>query len=280
MLHTRNREELSARYAATGYVCPVTVMSAAGAADCRARLEAAERRCRAAGGTFPYTKPHLALTLAAELVRLPAVLDFVEAIIGPDILVWDGALLIKEAHHEGKFTWHQDLTYWGLAPKEGVVSTWLALSPSTPESGCMKVLPGTHTEDILPHHDTFGPDNMLSRGQALAIGIDESQAVDLTLQPGQMSVHHPHLFHCSAPNRSGDRRIGLNVQYVSPDVKQVVGDWDSATLVRGTDRHGHFEAEAAPASDLAPESMAQWARVNERRRSYLYRGAKPPRARP
>ena len=263
--------EVSARYAATGCAYPIDILSRSEAAGYRARIEEAERRPRG-GLPFPYLKPYLALTVVNELVRLPAVLDMVEDIIGPDILVWDGALVVKEPHASGMFTWHQDLTYWGLRPKEGVVSTWLALSPSTPESGCVKMIPGTHTRDILPHRDTFGADNMLSRGQEIDLEVDESQAVDVVLEPGQMSIHHPHLFHRSAPNHSGDRRIGMNVQYIAPHVKQVVGASDSAMLVRGRDRVGNFELETPPEWDFAPESMARLAAVNERRREYLFQG--------
>ena len=266
------------RYAAQGCAFPIPILSSSEAAEYRARIEEAERRL---GGDrpFPYLKPYLALTLVNELVRLPAVLDVVEEIIGPDILVWDGALIVKEPHTQGKFTWHQDLTYWGLAPKEGVVSTWLALSPSTSESGCVKIIPGTHTREILPHRDTFGTDNMLSRGQEIAMEIDESLAVDVVLEPGQMSMHHPHLFHRSSPNRSNDRRIGMNVQYIAPHVKQVVGASDSAMPVRGRDREGNFEVETPPTADFAPESMAQLDAVNERRREYLFQGVEERRSR-
>ena len=262
---------LSERYAETGCAYPIDILSRSEAAEYRARIEEAERHPRG-DRPFPYLKPYLALTVINELVRLPAVLDVVEEIIGPDILVWDGALIVKEPHAPGKFTWHQDLTYWGLRPKEGVVSTWLALSPSTAKSGCVKMMTGTHTLEILPHRDTFGADNMLSRGQEVAAEIDESQAVDVVLEPGQMSIHHPHLFHRSAPNLSDDRRIGMNVQYIAPHVKQVVGKSDSAMLVRGRDRVGNFEVEAPPVSDFAPESMTQLAAVNERRREYLFQG--------
>ena len=269
---------VSERYAADGCVYPIGILSPSEAAEYRARVEDVERRPHG-GLPFPYLKPYLALTVVNELVRLPAVLDVVEEIIGPDILVWDGALIVKEPHAPGKFTWHQDLTYWGLAPKEGVVSTWLALSPSTSESGCVKMIPGTHTREIIPHRDTFGADNMLSRGQEIATEIDESQAVDVVLEPGQMSIHHPHLFHRSAPNRSGDRRIGMNVQYIAPHVKQVVGSSDSAMPVRGHDRAGNFEVETPPASDFAPESMALLAVVNERRREYLFQRVEGRRGR-
>ena len=259
------------RYAAHGCAYPIDILSRSEAAKYRARVEEVERHPRG-GRPFPFLKPYLVLTVINELVRLPAVLDLVEQIIGPDILVWDGALIVKEPRAPGKFTWHQDLTYWGLAPKEGVVSTWLALSPSTPESGCVKMIPGTHTLEILPHRDTFGADNMLSRGQEIDTEIDESLAVDVALEPGQMSMHHPHLFHRSAPNQSGDRRIGMNVQYIAPYVKQVVGASDSAMPVRGRDRVGNFEVEIPPASDFASESMAQLAVVTERRREYLFQG--------
>ena len=262
---------IAERYAADGCAHPIDILTRSEAAEYRARVEEAERRTHG-GRPFPYLKPYLALTVINELVRLPAVLDLVEQIIGPDILVWDGALIVKEPHAPGKFTWHQDLTYWGLSPKEGVVSTWLALSPSTSESGCVKMIPGTHTLEILPHRDTFGADNMLSRGQEIAMEIDEAQAVDVALEPGQMSIHHPHLFHRSAPNRSDDRRIGMNVQYIAPHVRQVVGTSDSAMPVRGRDRVGNFEVETPPTSDFAPESMAQLAAVNERRRAYLFQG--------
>ena len=269
---------LSDRYAAEGCAFPIDILSRTEATEYRARIEELELRPRG-DHPFPYVKPYLALTVVNELVRLPAVLDVVEEIIGPDILVWDGALIVKEPHAPGKFTWHQDLTYWGLAPKEGVVSTWLALSPSTPESGCVKMIPGTHTRDILPHRDTFGTDNMLSRGQEIAVEIDESQAVDVELEPGEVSIHHPHLFHRSAPNRSEDRRIGMNVQYIAPYVNQVVGTRDSAMLARGRDRVGNFEIETPPLSDFAPESMALLAAVNERRREYLFEGVEGRRSR-
>ena len=122
------------------------------------------------------------------------------------------------------------------------------------------MVPGSHTREILPHRDTFGADNMLSRGQEIAMEVDESQAVDVVLEPGQMSIHHPHLFHRSAPNHSGDRRIGMNVQYIAPYVRQVVGKSDSAMLgARSATGSGNFVAETPPESDFAPESMARLA---------------------
>jgi hypothetical protein len=133
--------EQKERYAAHGCVFPTDVLMRAEAAHYRRRLEDMEARC----GSLHYSpKPHLTFTFADELIRDARILDPVEAIIGPDLLVWDSTFIIKEARDARFVSWHQDLTYWGLEPPD-VVSVWLALSPSTPESGCMRFVPGSHT---------------------------------------------------------------------------------------------------------------------------------------
>ena len=126
------------------------------AARYRAKLEAAEA---AAGGSLPGAyrhKPHLVYTWAQELIRHPKILDAVEALIGPDILAWESVFFIKEPQTTDYISWHQDITYWGLDQEGDVVTAWLALSPSTPESGCMRVVPGTHQREVVAHKDTFG----------------------------------------------------------------------------------------------------------------------------
>ena len=261
--------EQKERYAADGCVFPIDVLTRGEAARYRQRLEDAEARC----GKLHYSpKPHLTLTFVDELIRDARILDPVESVIGPDILVWDSTFIIKEARDSRFVSWHQDLTYWGLEPPD-VVSVWLALSPSTPESGCMRFVPGSHTAQ-LPHHDTFADQNILSRGQEVTVKVDERKAVDIVLTPGQMSLHHGRVVHGSAPNRSDDRRIGYNIQYLSTHVRQTVGRHDSATLVRGVDRYGHFEEERRPRADFTPEElMAFREELAARRSEYLYRGA-------
>src|SRR4029077_19544658 len=103
--------------------------------------------------------------------------------------------------------WHQDSTYWGLSTPD-VVTAWVAFTPSTVESGCMRVIPGSHLVDQLPHRDTFARHNLLSRGQEVAVEVDETKAQDVVLQPGEMSIHHVRLVHGSNVNRSSHRRIG------------------------------------------------------------------------
>jgi ectoine hydroxylase-related dioxygenase (phytanoyl-CoA dioxygenase family) len=259
------------QYHEQGYLAPLRVLSPERAAGCRRRLEAAEA---ANGGPFQGAmkqKPHLLFTWLDELVRETAVLDAVEGVIGPDILCWASGFFTKEAHDPSYVSWHQDLTYWGLEPPD-IVTAWVALSPSTPESGCMRVVPGSHKQEVLPHTETFAEHNLLSRGQEVEVEVDERAAADLVLQPGEMSLHHVKLIHGSGANRADDRRIGFAVRYVPTYVRQTAGSEDSAMLVRGVDAYEHFLAETPPAADLNAAALAQHAAVTARAAKILMRG--------
>jgi ectoine hydroxylase-related dioxygenase (phytanoyl-CoA dioxygenase family) len=135
----------------------------------------------------------------------------------------------------------------------------------------MEVIPGTHLQQVM-HRDTFAPNNLLSRGQEIAVDVDPAKSVKLILQPGEISLHHVLIFHYSAENRSSDRRIGFAIRYMPPNVHQVVGQRDSATLVRGRDDQGFFEMEPAPKADLDPDMVAFHKSVSDRQAQVLYRG--------
>ena len=202
----------------------------------------------------------------------PAILDVAQAVLGPDLLCWSTDFFIKDARQPGYVTWHQDLTYWGLDGTDEATA-WVALSPSTVQSGCMRVYPGSHKRDIVPHRDTFASDNMLSRGQRLAEEIDESKAADLVLAPGQISLHHGRIFHASGPNRSDDRRIGFAIRYIAPSMRQARGTGAWAHLVRGTDEYRHFEHLPRPRVDFEPGALAMRARIVGAMEEVLYDGA-------
>ena len=258
-------------YREQGYLAPIRVFSPERAAAYRAKLEAAEA---ANGGPFRGTmkqKPHLLFTWLDELARDDAVLDAVEGVIGPNILCWASGFFTKEAHDPSYVSWHQDLTYWGLEPAD-IVTAWVALSPSTPESGCMRVVPGSHKQDVLAHAETFAEHNLLSRGQEIQVEVDERRAAAVVLQPGEMSLHHVKLIHGSGANRADDRRIGFAIRYVPTYVRQTAGAEDSAMLVRGVDTYHHFLAETPPAADLDAAALAQHAAVTARAAQILMRG--------
>jgi hypothetical protein len=258
------------QYHEQGYLFPIRALSAEAAMQYRRKLEAFEAQGGAVKEGLRH-KPHLLFTFLDELVRHPGVLDAVEGVIGPNILCWASSFFTKEPRTENFISWHQDLTYWGLEPAE-IVTAWVALSPSTVASGAMRVIPGTHTREVMAHKDTFASTNMLSRGQEIAVEVDERQAVDVVLQPGEMSLHHVKLFHGSNPNTSDDRRIGFAIRYLPTHVRQVVGEKDSAMLVRGVDSYGNFELETPPAADLDPAAIAQHKMIAERQLAILYRG--------
>ncbi len=207
-------------------------------------------------------------------MRLPTILDAVGDILGPDILVYGSSFFIKEPHDPGFVSWHQDAHYWGLDSAD-VVTAWVAFADSDHENGAMRVIPGTHLVD-MPHVDAFAKDNMLSRGQEVAVDLGGRDVVELELQAGEFSLHHVGIVHGSEPNKSDRRRIGFAIRYVAPHVRQTIAATDGAVLVRGTDRFNHFEHEPRPRSDMAPEALAFHRSTMERLNGVLMKGAAAP----
>ena len=264
-----------AQYARDGYIFPVPVLSEEEARQYRLRLERVEEDLGGPLRGYYRVKPHLLFTWLADLVRHPAILDAVEDVLGPDLLCWNTSFFTKEAQSPGFVSWHQDATYWGLSEPD-VLTAWIAFTDSTPANGNMRVIPGSHRTQA-PHVDTFHPDNLLSRGQEIAVEVDEEQAVDIVLRPGEMSLHHVLMVHGSGANPSDDRRIGFAIRYVPTRVRQTAGPRDSATLVRGHDAFGHFELEPRPDADLEPAMLALHAELSDRQAKILYRGTSKTR---
>ncbi|HVZ00414.1 MAG TPA: phytanoyl-CoA dioxygenase family protein [Dongiaceae bacterium] len=272
--------DLAARYRAEGVLFPRPAVGAESARDLLAKFEALERRDGGVLSRRTNHKPHLLLTWLAELVRDPRILDQVEALLGPDILCWATDFFVKNPGDRKIVSWHQDSTYWGLSEPD-VITAWVALTPSTSLSGCLRVVPGSHLADQLPHRDTFAPGNLLSRGQEVAVEVDEEEAVDVVLAPGEMSLHNVRLIHGSEPNNAEHRRIGFAIRYIPTRIRQLNGIPDSATLVRGVDRYGHFAPEPAPAADFHPDAVAFHAQNYDLHMNILYAGAtqRPDQAR-
>ena len=268
---------IAATYERRGYVFPLAAMSGGEAAAYRRALEEAERRFTGDGGIgeLARSNPHLVLPFVDEIMRRPNILSWVSQVLGPDLLVWSTTLFIKEAGSPDRISWHQDLTYWGL-DSDAEVTAWLALSPATADSGAMRFVPGSHRRAIVPHRDTFAEFNMLSRGQEIAVEVNEDEAVDVVLAPGEISLHHGRMFHGSRPNRSADRRIGLAIRYIAPHMRQTVGRKDFATLVLGEDRHGHFKSLPPPRGVMDPDDMARARRVDDLEAEYYYVNVERP----
>lgn len=270
-LHALAAAEI-AEYQRNGVLYPRPAVSAEAAQDMLKKFEALERKEGGRLSKRTNHKPHLLLTWLADLVRHPTILDQVESLLGPNLLCWASDFFSKSPNDGMRVTWHQDSTYWGLS-KPDIVTAWVAFTPSTVRSGCLRVVPGSHLEDQLPHGDTFAADNMLSRGQEIKVEVDERDALDVVLQPGEMSLHHVRLIHGSEPNRADHRRIGFAIRYVPTYVSQTSGTRDTAMLVRGHDDYGHFDPEPVPAADFHPDAVAFHAKSYDDTARIIYAGA-------
>lgn len=212
---------------------------------------------------------HTLLNWVYRIVSDPRVLDAVECVLGPNLLVWSSAWFPKMPGDKKFISWHQDATYWGLRPPIATTA-WIAISESTRENGCMRVVPVTHRGQLLPQVATYAFNNALSRGQEIAVEVDESKAVDMTLRPGEMSLHDIGLVHGSKANESTKPRIGLAVRYISTEVVQDVKVQQCAILVRGKDTFGHFHLVDPPTDDeISSEDEARRAEVTTRMQSNL-----------
>ena len=216
-------------------------------------------------------KPYLLTTSAWAIATHAGLLDVVESVLGPDILLWDCSYIIKEAHNDRFVSWHQDLTYWGLDmdSADDLVSAWVALSPATESNGAMRFVRGSHRRGTFVHEDTYVANNILHRGQAIADNFEAEQIAQSELAAGQASLHHGWTVHSSGPNVTGERRAGIVMNYLRPCVRQVVGEFESATLVRGADEYGHFRTEPACETDFAPANVT-FQQDMERRKRDVY----------
>jgi len=246
-------------YHEQGYFAPVPVLSVDEVTRYRDQLE----RHEAALGhplDFPEkSKSYLLYNWADDLVHHPAVLDAVEDVIGPDILVYHSTTWIKEPGTPAYVRWHQDGKYFFLEPALHITA-WVALSDATVASGCVHVLPGSHTWGDFDHQDDPGEWNMIKRGQFIADRFDDAVGEPVVLKAGEMSLHHTNLVHCSRGNQAGDRRIGLGISYIPASVRQYGAPRATALPVRGTARDGAFDPETRLDQEGSAASLAAHAK--------------------
>ncbi len=136
----------------------------------------------------------------------------------------------------------------------------------------MRMVLGSHRGRLQPHRDTFPPENLLSRGQEMAGGVDEADTVDIELRPGQFSMHHGRVFHGSHPNRSDERRLGFAIIRVSPAMRNRDGIKPMVRIVRGSDRYCHFEPTLPPREVMGREGVERLRRAKARAEAIYYRG--------
>lgn len=202
-----------------------------------------------------FDRLHLFFGWAHQVVTHEALLDVVEAILGNDILVYGTLVLEKQPHDLRYASWHQDSFYSGLHLTPST-SAWIALTPSHQENGCMRVIPGSHKLGAMDHDNVLEDPHLLNRrGERIKMAVDESEAVDVVLRPGQLSLHESTIVHGSNPNTSDEPRIGFIVRFVT---SQMRNPNTRLLRVRGNGDCSHLDLAEPPASVDSQAALLSW----------------------
>jgi non-heme Fe2+,alpha-ketoglutarate-dependent halogenase len=245
-------------YHRDGYLYPLPALSADELAESRAGLERFETYL---GG--PVAKADIKWRSHAfahspwfaKLATHPRILDAVEDVIGPNILIWTSTFFIKEPQSPTFAAWHQDGTYFGLAPQT-LITAWVALSDASHAAGCMDVVSFENNPRQM-HHAALRLENSINRaGQTVVEAIDETAVEAMELKPGSFSLHHELAIHRSSPNSATHRRIGIGLNYIPTSVRTTTPVRMSAMLVRGKDEYGHFDLIDPPKGELDHAALA------------------------
>jgi hypothetical protein len=250
-------EEEVAAYQDGGIVFPIPVLSKEETERFRGAYEKFCEQLGSRPNAAQSRNPHLFHRWAYDLATHPRILDAVEQIIGPNILVHHASLFCKYPHDGTFVSWHQDGYYLELS-EPLLVSAWIALSNSNATNGCMRVVRNSQRRGRVAHaNSAFSAQNLLPSGLEIGCDVDERDATDVVLNAGEMSLHHVNLVHGSNPNRSAEPRLGFAVRYVAPSVRQAVAKVPTV-LARGRDDEGYFEnLESPPAYSFDEAILAQ-----------------------
>lgn len=236
-----------------GFVSGLRVIEPATAGTAMQRL--AEYEAEHGSTDALHMKSHIYFDWLWKIARSPRVLEAVQAIMGPDVLVLASRLWSKLPADDKFVSWHQDVNYFGIEPSEASCNIWIALTDASEQAGCMRFIPGSHRNGLIEHEITMAANNLLTRGQTVQ-GVDMEKSVAAPLAPGECSFHHGHALHCSQPNRAAHRRVGFSMILLQPHVRSTTGR-RSATLLCGEDRFGHWDLDPEPVCDRDPAILAR-----------------------
>ena len=259
-------------YKDKGYIAPIDILSLKEVTKIKTEIEHIEKRWPEELTGLGRNNVHYISPVFDQIVHNFKILDVVEEIIGPNILVGGTTLFIKEPDKKGFVSWHQDSKYIGFEPHNWVTA-WLAVTDVNEENGCMRMWPGTHKEKIKKHKDTFNKDNLLTRGQTVQ-NVPLKETIPNALKAGQLSLHHPRIVHGSSPNKSKSRRIGFVIQsYIGADVDQVSGKV-YVQQARGKDSFKYHEHAKRPVELMNKDDVALRIKANKELSKIFYNDAR------
>ena len=232
------------------------------------RYEAFQKQSNALRGKDTYIKPHLVSAWVDGIARLPAILDVVEQVLGPDFVLWTSDWNVKRAGTGDYVPWHQDSPYWNLSTDE-VVTVWIAIGDVTTANGAMEVVLGSHAQGRIGKINADG--NIYEAYETGQRKTDDDcmfpfahltdehgrAAVPVELKSGEFSIHDINIVHGGGPNKSGAHRIGLGLRYISANTRYL-GNVDSVTAIRGDCERDYFVLEPSPDGEWTEAGLAAY----------------------
>jgi len=259
-------------YKNKGYISPINALSSSEAKEIRDEIEKIEKDWPGALEGINRNYVHLISPIFNKVCLNKNILDAVESVIGKNILICGTTLFIKNPNEKDFVSFHQDAKYIGLEPHNWV-TVWLAVTDANEYNGCMRMLPGSHKENLKTHEQKFDENNLLTRGQTITdVSLEKTEPI--TLKAGQVSLHHPLIVHGSGLNQSNDRRIGFVIQsYIGTNVNQVIGKM-FVQKARGEDKYKFHEYSKIPIELMGKSEITFQNKANEELAKIFYSGSK------
>ena len=232
-----------------GFVQPIRIFDGSEADDLRAYFDRLLKQAIAEGqDSYSISTAHLKYGRVYDLLTHPRIVACVQDLLGPEVVGWGSHFFCKMPRDGKRVAWHQDASYWPMEPRINMTA-WIALGPTFPENGCLRLIPGSHKQWL---DDEYQPlDNASQFNRGLSAGqVDESKAVDVAMQPGEVAFFTEATLHGSNNNSSDVARLGFSGRYTTPEVKfdvealkeQNIDYLARTTLVRGEDKYNYNEA--------------------------------------
>ena len=245
------------QYNEKGFIFPLDVFSDDEAATHRAVFDELLDAATASGGnSYSINGWHKTCRSVHDLVTEPRILDYVQDLIGEDLICWGTHYFCKMPGESKRVSWHQDASYWPLTPSQ-TVTVWLAIDDADVENGAMQVVPGSHQHGQIDFASSADDENNVLNQTVQDALVYGEAPVALAMKAGQISLHTDLLLHGSDPNRSVRRRCGLTMRFVPPVVRALNGWNGNAVICRGTDDSGHWTHYPRPDGDELPQAKTR-----------------------
>lgn len=236
-----------------GYIFPLDVFTPAEIAAHRAYFDDLLKKAFAMGwDSYGINGWHKHCAGVYDLVTEPRILDYVQDLLGEDLVLWGTHYFVKMPGDGKRVSWHQDASYWPLTPSK-TVTVWLAMDDADAENGAMQFIPGSHRNAQIAYVESRPEENNVLGQTVLDAEHHGEPPVTVALKAGQMSLHTDWLLHGSDPNLSTRRRCGLTMRFVSADVR-ALQDWNrNSVICSGADPSGHWANWPRPDGEYIPQ---------------------------